>query len=67
MVYVEANPMMFGFPGEKNSVASLLGMGGYYLTTEVNNELSSEGWTTTITGLHIAWPATSATVPRTLL
>ena len=55
LIYVEATPMMFGFPNEKNSVANLLGMGGYYLVTEVSNELSIEGWTTTVTGLHSAW------------
>lgn len=67
MMYVEANPMMFGFPWEKNSVANLLGMGGYYLVTEVNNELSSEGWTTTATGLHCAWPTGGPSHNRPLL
>ncbi len=59
LIYVEPNPIVFGRPTQKSSVARVLGMGGYHLVVDVSNEISAEGWTTTVKALHVAMPSTS--------
>lgn len=59
LIYVEPNPIVFGRPTQKTSVARVLGMGGYHLVVDVSNEISAEGWTTTVKALHVAMPAAS--------
>jgi hypothetical protein len=59
LIYVEPNPIVFGRPTQKSSVARVLGMGGYHLVVDVSNEISAEGWTTTVKALHVAMPSAS--------
>jgi hypothetical protein len=56
IIYVEANPTIFGKPTTVNSPARLLGMGGYHLVTSVSNKISLDGWDTTVNALHVATP-----------
>ena len=62
MIYVEPNRFSFGRPVEANSVARLLGLGGYHMVVDVSHSISDEGWETNVKALHIAVPALE-TVP----
>ena len=57
LIYVEPNIAMFGKPTSANSPARILGLGGYYLVIDVGNNLSRDGWETTVSGLHVSFPA----------
>ena len=62
MIYVEPNRFSFGRPTEPNSVARVLGLGGYHMVVDVSHSISAEGWETNVKALHIAVPALE-TVP----
>ena len=57
IIYVEPNSLIFGRPTHEHSAARVLGMGGYYLVVDVSNEISEDGWETTVKALHMAMPA----------
>ncbi len=57
IIYVEPNSLIFGRPTHQNSVSRVLGVGGYHLVVDVNNEISSEGWQTKVKALHMAMPS----------
>ena len=57
MIYVEPNRFSFGRPTEPNSVARVLGLGGYHMVVDVSHSISDEGWETNVKALHIAVPA----------
>ena len=59
LIYVEPNRLIFGKPVDKNSLARILGMGGYHLVVDVANEISKDGWETTVKALHVAMPTAS--------
>jgi len=60
LIYVEANSLIFGRPVEKNSAARVLGLGGYHLVVDVENEITMDGWETTVKALHMSMPALPA-------
>ena len=55
-VYVVPNIHMFGSPTNKNSMARLLGIGGYHLVVSTQSEISPGNYSTTIKALHEALP-----------
>ena len=57
IIYVEANSLIFGKPTVDNSAARVLGLGGYHLVVDVENEISKEGWQTTVKALHMSMPS----------
>jgi hypothetical protein len=57
IIYVEPNSLIFGRPTDKNSAARVLGLGGYHLVVDVSNEISQDGWETSVKALHMAMPA----------
>jgi hypothetical protein len=57
IIYVEPNQLIFGRPTQKLSAARILGLGGYHLVVDVANEISKDGWETTVKALHVAMPA----------
>jgi hypothetical protein len=57
IIYVEPNSLIFGRPSHEHSAARVLGMGGYHLVVDVSNEISEDGWETTVKALHMAMPA----------
>ena len=61
IIYVEPNSLIFGRPTDKNSAARVLGLGGYHLVVDVSNEISRDGWETSVKALHMAMPAVDTT------
>ena len=57
IIYVEPNQLIFGRPTQRISAARILGLGGYHLVVDVANEISKDGWETTVKALHVAMPA----------
>ena len=56
-IYVEPNSLIFGRPTQENSVARVLGLGGYHLVVDVSSNISKDGWETVVRALHIAVPS----------
>ena len=61
IIYVEPNSLIFGRPSDKKSAARILGLGGYHLVVDVSNEISQDGWETSVKALHMAMPAADTT------
>jgi len=61
IIYVEPNSLIFGRPSDKKSAARILGLGGYHLVVDVSNEISQDGWETSVKALHMAMPAEDTT------
>ena len=57
IIYVEANPLIFGRPVDRTAAARVLGLGGYHLVIDVSNQIGAAGWETTVKALHMAMPA----------
>ena len=57
LIYVEPNSVIFGKPTDKSSAARVLGLGGYHLVVDVENEISADGWETKVKALHVSMPA----------
>jgi len=57
IIYVEPNILIFGKITAAMSPGRLLGLGGYHLVVDVENEIGKDGWETTIKALHVAMPA----------
>ncbi len=57
IIYIEANSLIFGKPTIDNSVSRVLGLGGYHLVVDVENQISKDGWETTVKALHMSMPA----------
>ena len=56
LIYVEPNPQMFGRPTEENSIARVLGLGGYHLVVDVSHTISKDGWETQVKAMHVSMP-----------
>ena len=56
-IYIAPNQLTFGDPSERNSLARILGMGGYHLVVDVSSEITEDGYETTIKALHQAMTA----------
>lgn len=57
LIYVEPNPIVFGKPTSKTSVARILGLGGYHMVVDVSHSISKDGWETVAKALFMAAPA----------
>ena len=56
IVYVTPNMHMFGDPRHQNSVARILGLGGYHIVVSTDSEITPNTYTTSIQALHEALP-----------
>jgi len=56
LIYVEPNMTIFGRPTDADSISRKLGMGGYHLVIDVNNEIENN-WETTVKALHVSMPS----------
>ena len=55
MVYVDSKTMRAGDPTIQNSLANILGLGGYYMVISAKNSISANNYSTSLDCVNLAF------------